>query len=308
MGLFGKSKKELLQWQKLVIEDSPDKLILNEKELHRLSIQKAENSMRITKDCSRLVCSTADPDTFFSRYELLVQHSYQLVLLSRYVKFDGIQPQFLYQQLQEQKQTEIKNMLIRSWDNAVLKAEKLSTLSAKKKRYTKLYETLEKYDSEMSEENRAYYKSRYNVEVLSISCDEQTDDKFSKSARLEQVKGNPMNNDKALSILRQLDTVLKSSDDKIRLKASDKYTEIVNLREAQYETDKDIEQYILFWEDNWKYGRPLLGSHWAFVLPDLYIKTKRYEDAIKCIEVLKTNVYFKDKAEKYYQKIISKMN
>lgn len=122
------------------------------------------------------------------------------------------------------------------------------------------------------------------------------------------IKEITMNNDETLSILRQLDTELKSNDVKIRVKAEDKYIEIVNLREAQYKTDKDIEQYILFWEDNWKYGRPLLGSHWAFVLPDLYIKTKRYEDALKCIEVLKTNVYFKDKAEKYHQKIINKIN
>lgn len=162
MGLFGKSKKQLLQWQNLVVENSPNKLILSEAQLEKLSRQKAENSVRIAKDSSRIISETTDPDTFFSRFELLVQHSYQLVQLSNYIKFKGIQPQFFYQQVQTQKQTEIKSMLIRSWDNAVLKAEKLQTPTAKKKRYTKLYENLEKYESEMNEENQIYYKSRYN--------------------------------------------------------------------------------------------------------------------------------------------------
>lgn len=117
-----------------------------------------------------------------------------------------------------------------------------------------------------------------------------------------------MNNDEALSVLRQLDLAMKSNDVKVRVKADDKYIEIINLRDKQYKADKDIEQYILFWEDNWKNNRPLLGAHWAFVLPDLYIKTKRYNEALKCIEVLKTREFFKDKAEKYSSKIKDKIN
>lgn len=149
-------------------------------------------------------------------------------------------------------------------------------------------------------------KSNY-VEIFKKNCHSHKLDEFSKSARVEQVKSNSMNNDEALPILRQLDSAMKSDDVKVRVKADDKYIEIINLRDAQYKIDKNIEQYILFWEDNWKNNRPLLGAHWAFVLPDLYIKTKRYEDALNCIEILRAKG-FTDKAEKYYCKIKDKMS
>lgn len=146
------------------------------------------------------------------------------------------------------------------------------------------------------------------VEIFNNNCHLRKPDKSSKEATLEELKANPFNNNEALSILRQLDPAMKSNDIHVRVNADDKYIEVINLRDAQYKVDKDVEQYILFWEDNWKNDRPLLGAHWAFVLPDLYIKTKRYEDALKCIEVLKTNTFFKDKAEKYRVKINDKMN
>ena len=162
MGLFGKSKAQLLQWQQLVVENSPNKLVVSEKELQQLSQIKAQNSLRIVKDSAKIINETTDPETVFSRYNLLLNHSYNLAQLSNYVKFSGANPNSLLQQAQAQKQMEIKNMLVRCWDNAVLKAEKLQTPTSKKKRYTKLCEILEKYDNEMNEENKAYYKSRYN--------------------------------------------------------------------------------------------------------------------------------------------------
>lgn len=145
-------------------------------------------------------------------------------------------------------------------------------------------------------------KSNY-VEIFKKNCCHSKLDEFSKEAKLEEIKSNPNNNDQIFKILQKLDPALKNNDSK----AVDKYVEIVNLRDAQYKVDKDIEQYILFWEDNWTNHRPLLGAHWAFVLPDLYIKVKRYEDALNCIEVLKTTEFFADKAEKYYNKIKDKM-
>ena len=142
------------------------------------------------------------------------------------------------------------------------------------------------------------------VEVFKANCGFSKFNEFSSASRQEQVKANALNNDDVLLTLHELDPQLKGNDND----AVGKYIEIVNLREAQYKVDKDVEQYILFWEDNWKNNRPLLGSHWAFVLPDLYIKTKRYKDALKCIETLKKSKIFKDKAEKYAVKIKDKMN
>ncbi len=171
MGLFGKSKKELLQWQQLVVENSPDKLVISEKELQRLSQIKAQNSLGIVKDSAKILCKTTDPEVFFSRYELLLNHSYYLVQLSKYVKFSGASPNALFQQTQAQKQTEIRNLISRCWDNAISKAEKLKTPSAKSNRYIKLRDALDKFSSEMSEENKAYNSIRYNSAIGGLPSD-----------------------------------------------------------------------------------------------------------------------------------------
>ncbi len=146
-------------------------------------------------------------------------------------------------------------------------------------------------------------KSNY-LEVFKKNCQHHKFNEFSPDARLEQVNSEPLNDEEILAELRSLDPKLKTGN----VAADDRYIEIINLRDAQYKVDKDIVRYILFWEDNWRNQRPLLGSHWAFVLPDLYIKVKRYDEALNCIEKLKTNVGFKDKAEKYSQKIKDKMS
>lgn len=71
MGLFGKSKKELLAWQKIVLYNSPDKLIMSEKQLKQISNQSAQNHIRIIQDCIKLIRHTTKPEVFFSRLELL---------------------------------------------------------------------------------------------------------------------------------------------------------------------------------------------------------------------------------------------
>lgn len=149
-------------------------------------------------------------------------------------------------------------------------------------------------------------KSNYRA-VFEKECEYRKPTKEFKEARLEAMRTDPLTNEIALTELRQLDLKMKSDDVNVRVKADDKYIEILNLRDAQYQADKDIEQYILFWEDNWKNNRPLLGAHWAFVLPDLYIKTKQYDKALICVERLKSNEFLKDKAGKYYNKIKDKM-
>lgn len=100
--------------------------------------------------------------------------------------------------------------------------------------------------------------------------------------------------------LRAEDPEFRELDDENR--ATDKYIELVNKRAAQYREDKDLDSYIEFWEGNWKKNKPLLGSSWAFTLPDLYIKAKRYDEALACMPRLRKAGY-SDKVEKYIAKI-----
>ncbi len=145
-------------------------------------------------------------------------------------------------------------------------------------------------------------KNKY-YNVFKENCNYSKIDRYSKEFKIAQVKANPINNEEILKILYESDEKIKNND----CETIDKYIEIVNLRDAQYKVDKDVDSYIEFWEDNWKNNRPLLGAHWAFVLPDLYIKTKRFDNALKCIEKLDNDHRFAYKARTYHDKIEEKI-
>jgi DNA-binding PadR family transcriptional regulator len=95
-----------------------------------------------------------------------------------------------------------------------------------------------------------------------------------------------------------------------KLKAQDDQIEKVNNRKKKFEEDSDIESYITFWEKLWAAGGLLFGSNsWYFELPDLYIKVKRYDDALAFVQNLKkTNPSYTEKCDKYIEKINKHIN
>lgn len=73
--------------------------------------------------------------------------------------------------------------------------------------------------------------------------------------------------------------------------------------ERKFEETGDIDELIKFWESIWNNGGLALnGSRWTFRLPDLYIKIRRYDDALQILKKIKNPVY-QDKVTGYTQKI-----
>lgn len=93
------------------------------------------------------------------------------------------------------------------------------------------------------------------------------------------------------------------------LKAQDDQIALIEKREDQYEIDANIDALIAFWEDLWKTGGlKFEGSYWHFRLPDLYIKVKRYGDALKfCKEIRMKKPQYRDKADGYITKLEKKL-
>lgn len=88
-----------------------------------------------------------------------------------------------------------------------------------------------------------------------------------------------------------------------KLAAQDEQLSKIQKAEKLYEEDNDIGSLIAFWENIWANGGLLFnGSKWAFRLPDLYIKQKRYDDALKIVKQIKSPAY-RDKAASYVEKI-----
>lgn len=109
------------------------------------------------------------------------------------------------------------------------------------------------------------------------------------------------NHDALMEQLSEFDPALFNE-----LKSQDKQLELIQQAETRYEGDTDA--LIELWENIWK-SKGLLfeGSRWHFRLPDLYIKAKRYDDALAFCKMIKSKKpTYADKAENYIAKIEAK--
>ncbi len=81
------------------------------------------------------------------------------------------------------------------------------------------------------------------------------------------------------------------------------------IQDTEIQLHDDIERLIEFWEKIWETkGLLFEGTGWYFRLPDLYIKVKRYDDALKFCEMIKNKkTSYSYKAENYIEKIKIKM-
>lgn len=90
------------------------------------------------------------------------------------------------------------------------------------------------------------------------------------------------------------------------LKSQDKQIKAVQAADEKYAGDNDLDWIINFWEEIWKDGGPKFeGSGWMFRLPDLYVKAKRYDDAISIVQKIKKTKgsYYSNKANNYITRI-----
>lgn len=157
------NKEKLLQWQQLVMPDSPDVLIMSEQQLKTLTVQQAENDLRIIKDCSKLVENTLKPDVFFMRLNLLKEKSKHLADLAQYISFSGASPIKAYNEVLDNYQEAVRQFIIRYFSDTFDKAEAMKTEKSKIGKYQKFYDSLQEYYRFMNSENIDYIETKYRA-------------------------------------------------------------------------------------------------------------------------------------------------
>ena len=145
MWLFGKKKEELLIWQNLIMQDSPNKLVMTEKQLKQATEQQASNDLRIIQDCIRIISETVKPDIFFSRMDLLKEKSKRLIEFEKYIKFSGASPTNAFQEVLDNEQDAIYQFISRCFNVAFEKAESMKTEKGKMNQFQKFYDNLQPY-------------------------------------------------------------------------------------------------------------------------------------------------------------------
>lgn len=165
MGLFNflKKKERLLQWQKAVMIDSPDRLIMTEQQLKAITVQQAENDLRIIQDSIKLIETTLKPDVFFMRLKLLYEKLAHLCNIEQYIKFTGTVPSAAYHEFSNEYDEVIKQFLIRYFSDTFDKAERMKTEKGRIGKYQKFYDSLQEYYYYMNDENIEYIETKYNA-------------------------------------------------------------------------------------------------------------------------------------------------
>lgn len=91
----------------------------------------------------------------------------------------------------------------------------------------------------------------------------------------------------------------------LELRTQDQQFAAVQNAKAKYQKTKDLDGYIAFWETLWiNEGLKFEGAKWLFELPDLYIKAKRYDDALEFVlKLKKQKPTYSYKSDVYIKKI-----
>lgn len=119
----------------------------------------------------------------------------------------------------------------------------------------------------------------------------------------QECKMGEQNADRNEVFMRNLEKI--DLDGCHELRTQDQQFAAVQKAREKYEIDKNLGQYIDFWEKVWANGGlKFEGVRWHFELSDLYIKAKRYDDALTFVKQLKVKKpTYSYKADAYIRKI-----
>lgn len=164
LGIFRKDKEADVESYDNQIENNRTNILDSPEKMEQYS---AANSLRICRESIKIIYETTNPDTFFSRYEIILRETANIEAHSDKFNFGDLSPQTMRQEVVNGKQKYVRNMIDRYWDETVKGADSLKTDNGKKNRYQKFYDTLEQYKDEMSGENIIYYTAKYRS---ALSC------------------------------------------------------------------------------------------------------------------------------------------
>ena len=123
MGIFNfRKKKSLLELQKLVITNSPNKLIMKENELLDNAYKICNNYINKISDFVQIINTTSNPNLYFQTYEIMLDYTKKLIKFEPYLHFKGNPPTYSLDMFLSQRQQSINDFLSRYYENIAKKA------------------------------------------------------------------------------------------------------------------------------------------------------------------------------------------
>ncbi len=122
-----------------------------------------QRDLEILNDCGKLLKTTKDPNTFFSRYDLYMDKLISLADAESSkkikVKGDSFCKQLKTVNKKKEKINLINEFIDRMWDDTCKKAKGMKTTKGKQNTYTLFFNTLHRYEKNMLPQNIKHYKS-----------------------------------------------------------------------------------------------------------------------------------------------------
>jgi hypothetical protein len=115
--------------------------------------------LKIVNDCTELVNTTVNPEVFFMRYNLMLEHLESLAGLECTGIFDNSPelPSEAFLRIEAQFTTETNAFLERSFEKAKSHADTLKTDSGKQNAIKRYFDNMEKHTIHMSGESLKYF-------------------------------------------------------------------------------------------------------------------------------------------------------
>lgn len=135
---------------------------------------------------------------------------------------------------------------------------------------------------------------------------EKEEQKMKPNSTPDTIPSAPISINDLLSELKSINcTTYKSLDIHSQIAMQDRQIDVVHKANEKYKNDHDLDSYICFWEELWANGGLIFcGVRWHFELADLYIKAKRYDDAMNFVlRLKKINEAYVHKADIYIERI-----
>lgn len=157
MGLFDFFKKDKKSVS-LTERETKEKRGLAEKIRTEAKFQ-SQQLLKIVKDCAELVNTTVNPEVFFMRYNLMLEHLESLAGLECTGIFENSPelPSEAFSRIEAQFTTETNAFLERSFDKAKAHADTLKTESGKKNAIKRYFDDMEKHTIHMSAESLKHF-------------------------------------------------------------------------------------------------------------------------------------------------------
>lgn len=162
MGLFGKSKRELLEWQNLITDSSSNRLYMNEKQLKAASVMVGNRLIEIVNDSGKLIKTTTNIDTFFSRYDLYLDYLEKLSKLEKFVRMEGESPSKKILEIRQDYANTLQEFIDRYWKATLRKADNLKTQKGKEKQYQKFVNSFDSYRQRIPDSIKKYISNLMN--------------------------------------------------------------------------------------------------------------------------------------------------